>query len=327
MMLKQKTSLIWKAILFSSVLAASSVQAQFTYNNADLLVCFRNGGTYDFIVDAGPAATFATTPSVITISGTYYSTGSLNFAMSNTRDNVYFSAFGNENNTNILWATRARAFASPGTQSTPWAAQNYIAQGNTVSKIDGVGNSAMDYGSVHINPATNNTTTALVEQSAYNAGASQSFSKFITSAGNFNSFVGNIENLTPGGFSAGSTAVVSDLYRIIPTTNINGQPQAGAGTTWLGYFTFNPNGTVTFTPASLAPPSVPVITSFKRTGTTNKVTFTSGPSGTYSLIATNKLGGSTTNWPVIVSCPGSNGPTVLAEVTTSTNKFYRIKAQ
>lgn len=45
--------------LLAGLLAGEAVAGNLTnYTTGDVLLCFRNGGTYDLVVDAGPVSTF-----------------------------------------------------------------------------------------------------------------------------------------------------------------------------------------------------------------------------------------------------------------------------
>ncbi|MEI9962350.1 MAG: PEP-CTERM sorting domain-containing protein [Limisphaerales bacterium] len=139
----------------------------------------------------------------------------------------------------LLWVTKARS--DIGTQSSPWTANNFFAQGTTASRIDGIGGGGLDYGlSISAGPA--NTPSAIAIPYTFNFAGDTSYTLGIGDNGNFNgAFQGNIENTTPGSFTSGSTPVISDLYELDPA-------DAGSAGTYLGYFQLDPNGTLTFNP-------------------------------------------------------------------------------
>ena len=115
-------------------------------------------------------------------------------------------------------------------------------------------------------------------------------------AANFNNgtFSGNPENSTPGDFSTSGTVVRSDFYQMTPTASL------GKFGTFLGYFEFAPDGTMTYV---AYPSTVPVISSISRSGAVSTINYTTGLYGTYTLRGTNTLssGVSATNWPAITT--------------------------
>jgi len=89
-----------------------------------------------------------------------------------------------------------------------------------------------------------------------------------------------VEGVAPGSFG----------FLAVPSSTALTKPLD----TYIGTFTIAAGGTLTFT----AGPLTPVVTGITRSGNVNSVSFSTGLSGNYSLVYTNKLGGST-NWPVV----------------------------
>jgi hypothetical protein len=91
----------------------------------------------------------------------------------------------------------------------------------------------------------------------------------------------------------------------------------------------NTNGTMTFTRATAyVAPAAPRL-SLVRKGTTNMIMFGTANSATYTLHYTNAagLGVATHNWPAVTTNITGNGLTnAFKDVTTDTNRFYRVIA-
>jgi hypothetical protein len=79
---------------------------------------------------------------------------------------------------------------------------------------------------------------------SYNQGIASPLNNTI---GNVHGTWSNIEQLTPAGFAAGSTALVLDLYQYDPGTANLGQ--------YLGNFSLNPAGALLFTPVAVPEPT------------------------------------------------------------------------
>jgi hypothetical protein len=89
---------------------------------------------------------------------------------------------------------------------------------------------------------------------------------------------------------------------------------------YLGTFAINASGVLTYT----AGPPPPTVTGLARSGSLNTVSFATIPGVSYSLVYTNKLGGSAA-WPA-VSGPiiGDGSVDSLTHNTTTNGGFYRI---
>jgi len=220
---------------------ASTFAGPFVYNSRDLLLGFRNSSSAnDFIVDIGPASTYyGAAPGTFTIGGF---TGAQLTSVFGSMNSLSFSVFGDVRSSgdtsyplNTLWVSNPRL--DPNTQSNPWNRQSQFSQGNTASKIDGIGNGAITYSGT-IPADANNTLTTVNLPKTWNAGG-VSYSIGIGASGNFaNAFQGSVENTTALDFATSGGLVRSDLYELKPGT--------GQGT-YLGYFELSNSGTMTFT--------------------------------------------------------------------------------
>jgi len=115
--------------------------------------------------------------------------------------------------------------------------------------------------------------------------------------------------------------VRSDFYQIPPN-------DSGGAVKYLGYFELSTNGVMTYVayPTS-GTITAPAIISITRNGTTNTITFTTGATGTYTLLGTNTLTAPVSTWPAISSVPGNSSQQSLMDVNTNETGFYRVQAQ
>ena len=144
---------------------------------------------------------------------------------------------------------------------------------------------------------------------------------------------GNLEITTPASFT---TAVRSDLYEVRPTTDASGNPAdphtGTSGLAWyIGYFQFNPDGTMTFTrETATKPPPTQVTLNIIRTNNTSTISFGSSNGVTYTLCFTNSagLGTAVSNWPSQSGTISGDGTTKsFQDPTTDPARFYRVLEQ
>jgi hypothetical protein len=292
-----------------------------SYANEDVLLCFRNGGTYNLVVDAGPISTFTNASPNTRIPITQFSAAQLATAFGGV-DGLDWSAFTWDNNSSTLFVTRART--SVNLQSTPWPANNTGLQSGVAQNMSTIpGGANYIYNNVSINPSTAASVIEPQPSSGYIAGIGQSYFDALfggLSLPDFGgTFPGDPEISTPSDFDSSGTVVRSDLYRIPP----------GSGThnvTYLGYLEFAPDGSMTF----VLPIAVPVIKSISRSGNISTLDYTAGLYGTYTLRGTNTLDSGTapTNWPAITTLTsGDTSVRTYLDTDSGNNKFYIITAQ
>ncbi len=237
--------------------SAKAATVTTVYTQGDLLLGFHQSGTTnDLLVDIGPASNYINATSAFTISfgvipGTSTSVTNLSADLaavfgsswaSNTQTNLvqwgiagdtdHFTdgaTFGLPKNT--LFLTQAEA--TPGVQSTPL--QRF--KTGTAGTLDGTLNS-LATGSFGFSNSTStvNSTVATIQPIAQ----SNSWVSFNPGSNAFGTGY-NIEQL-PAGTNIGPTNSVLDLYQLQPNT-VNG----GNGT-YLGNFTLDSGGKLTFTP-------------------------------------------------------------------------------
>ena len=327
-MKKPKSIQLIQSVLCASALlltAATQVQANtFGYTNGNVLICFRKtpSGTADLIVNAGPISYFTNLAPNAKVSVNAYTGTQLGPVGTN---NLAWSAWAYFDYTasptglrNMMYMTSPRADLN--TQTTPYYCETYNAQGGTISKLGAISAGAVN----NANYSVLNTSTAVLESESYNY--NNSAVSYLIGLGNTldfrQTFQAAPDQYTPANFTTAGVPVRSDLYWLAPAT---GEPDAK----FLGYFELSTNGLMTYT----AYPSATVVTPgglhITRTGTTNRITFTTGSIGTYTLRGTNSLtsGTAMTNWPALSSVSGNGSSQTLSDVTTNSTRFYIITSQ
>ncbi|MGD0059303.1 MAG: DUF11 domain-containing protein [Verrucomicrobiia bacterium] len=287
-----------RSILFVAAalfLGQSALHANiFTYNNGDVLLVFRQPGQPNLEVNLGPVSQFinASPGSQTTISNfssaqlqaAYSSVAALNWAaISTIRGASVYSL-----PVNTLFLTNPRTNAT--TQTTPYNEQSTFQQasvGSLIATIAGFGSTegAVVWSSGTPANAISNTPNVVIipesDSSSYTSIAGDAGDL----GGNFNQ--GDIENLTPSPFTSGSTR--SDLYEL--------EPGSSPGT-YLGYFEFDPDGTVSFTAAGGASASSDIAVSKVASPTSvtvgSNVTYTlsvqnNGPAAATNVVLTDAL--------------------------------------
>lgn len=306
----------------------------------DLMVGFRKPGvgTYELVVDLGNVTNFVAMAPGTSISIANFSPTQLTDAFPNY-NNLNWSAFatftGQPNSTyggyqlDTIWFTAPRSDVN--IQTPPPARRSASAQSLVLSEIDSIGKGAHTT-SVNIGSNYVDNTSVLVKELASDS-HNINLSVFISdpqdpTVGDFGgNLPATVENVTPATFNS---PVVSDLYQSVPTGYIDPNSSTTTGAAYyVGYFTLDPAGTMTFTRASTvqAPPA-PQIVGISRVGTTSTIFFTTtNGTYTYSLCYTNSAGLNTSvsNWPASPNTIIGNGATnQLSDTTTDPFRFYRI---
>ncbi len=291
------------------------------YATGDVLLCFRNGQTKNLVVDLGQYATLSSGTPNQRIPITQLSASQIDFAFGDVND-LSWSAIGWLDD-NTLFVSRKRTALS--TQSSTPSSANSGLQGSAAQNMSAVPMGA-NYQFNNGPYIANSTSISVVEpQSAasYPAQQGKSYNSALFGGLSFPNFGGTLpsgdpEIATPPDFSAAGTVVRSDFYQI----------PSGVGTanvTYLGYFEFAADGTMTFV---AKPISVPVIKSISRSGGDSIITYTTGLYGTYTLCGTNVLSSTPTNWPAIATlASGDTSIHTITNTTTDDIRFYTITAQ
>jgi hypothetical protein len=231
-----KRTLLFKPALLALaalVVVGQPAHAALTFANGNLYLGFRatggTGATTDYVVNIGPASNFNTNLT-LTLAGISLDLTNTFGANWNTRSDVQWSIFGGTSSpNNILWGSKERT--NPLAQSTPIVRRANGAQGTTFSSIQAFG---LAYeGSTE----SSNLTGATVQLVA----STNSYASFYTSGNDFGWT--NLE----GSFANGTSGSVLDLYNLLPAAGGNG--------TYVGSFTLDNSGALTFGVASVPEPS------------------------------------------------------------------------
>jgi len=294
-----------------------------SYSTGDVLICFRNGGQNDLVVDAGQISTFTALAPNQRVSVSSYSPGILHYISTNS---VSWSAFTWLAD-NTLYVTRSRP--SPDVQATPWQDNTGSSQGLTSGRMGTIPPGTVDE-AAYIPPgagSTPNTSTAVVEgdissdNTDYVTGQSYRDALLGNSGGAFNgTFRGSPETTTGATFTKANVNSRADLFQMTPTSGF------GLGK-FLGYFELSTNGSMSYV---AYPNTVPVIKSISRQGNVNTITYTTGTYGNYILRATNIVIAATSklNWPAVQTLnSGDTSVHTCTDTTTDPIKFYSITAQ
>ncbi len=306
---------------------AVSVQAQFTYNSGDVLLCFRDTGaakTYDLVVDCGPVSTFVSLPAGQKIYLTnYYNPALLNTYVDSAYTNWAWSVCAASANYpptgNDLWLTNPRSVFSQ--QTSPLLTGSPNNNGPLASTIDGgtgLGNDAANT----FSDSPNQTTTAIVQTANANHKNSNSgcYEYYLLSR------VNGLANFQGGQVveqaSWSSLPARADFYQLL------GRPSTvnGSAGTFLGYFEISTNGSVVYTSG---PSPISKIVKITKSGNTTTIYFTTaGIGGTYTLVGTSNPQTPVTSWSAIGSSITGNGLTnSIQEISASTVRYYSIRAQ
>ncbi len=331
---------LWAALaLLPGCWLAHAQYFQYT-SHGDLLAGFRKpgAGNYELVVNIGnitnllalsPGSTLALTAySPAQLSDSFSSFGGLQWSVSATvvgAPGSTWDGFGRS----TIWYTLPRQAADVPT-SAPVRLSSHN-QASISSLIDSIGNNAFLI-SLGMGATNTDNNSTLVREPA---GGTRSLSTFVgdllnPSVGDFYGEMDTpVENTTPSDFT---TPVVSDLYESVP----GGYADPESGTTsgaayYVGSFTLNPDGTMSFTRASSsspATPPAPSITSVVRSGDTSTIYFTTASgSFTYTLYYTSSAGLSApvSQWAASpLSLAGDGSVDHLSDTTTNMDRFYRI---
>jgi hypothetical protein len=318
------------AILSLSNQAARALS--YSIDNSDVMLCFRGlsggGNPDDLEVDIGPVGNYLALPigGSTNLMVSFYSASQLTAAFGrSTYENIRFSAFATESDNTFsypyplfsTWLTYGRS--DPATQTVPFGRGNNSSMSSlATSKIQTVGVNASFYsGNTAVGPG--NTATAIEIPFANSA----CYEKTIVS-GNFSSASPvNVENTSPNPFT---NAIVSDFYIDVPLTKadaFDGNATTGSASL-VGYFTFQPDGSVTFTRA-VPRPTLSIVQS----GNQNTISFVAASTAKYTFSYTNVAGltAPLSTWPTNSTViTGDSTVHSFIDVTTDPSRFYSVTA-
>lgn len=358
----------WKVVAAGSLLIAEIAGAQ-TYFTADgfgdLVAGFRKTGAFtensELVVNMGNITNFLALSAGTTINISNYSTTQINDMCPDGLANLQWSAFSAFQPIGFPdgpWVTPVGSFPAAtvwytvprsdfDTQTTPPSRYSYNAQGSNLrQKILGINTGA---GSISQSLSVTNEFNNVLLVNEPVTFTDSILSAFIgdridPTLGDFGgqTFTFSVENTTPDPFDSASR---SDLYQSVPAESDSPDPFTGTTTGpayYVGYFTLNTDGTMTFTRAGSSsipnPPPVPVLhisTSFtlaEGSGSTQAnsiISFNTTNGATYTLYYTNAAGLNTprTNWPSItVPVAGDGAMHYFTNSSTDPSRFYSIGA-
>jgi hypothetical protein len=325
-----------------------ATKAQFAYTNNDLALGFRKTGihqeSYEVVVDIGSAPDYVNLQVGSTINVPNFTAAQLvpdsfaNFNYLNwsvtgfARTNTLFVLPGYVNNT--LWLTVPRV--SQNTQSTPPARLNYTSQGSVATQMKSILSGAA-YISTQTAAGADNAAKFIREPVNNSANLSAFIASVVDSSGSTlrDSWPMNVETTTQASFSGN---LVADFYEVRPTVDPQGNPitdphtgQTTGDAYYVGYFTLNSVGTMTFTRGSGTappPPTAPAL-SVARSASTTTVSFTSQNGVSYTLYYTDASGLNKpiSNWSSVANKITGDGSTKgFQDTTTDVFRFYRVGA-
>ncbi len=322
------------ALLVSFIAGDLTAGTLTNYAVGDVLICFRKadptsgaslGGT-NLVVDAGTISYFTnlapnTKVTIGNVNGTQLSQVGTN--------KVGWSAFAYfDDSASSPAVPRTLFITDPRSSLNAQTSPNNCGTGSqniqTIGQLASIANGAAN----NINFSPLNNSNAVLELDTYNAGAGAGAVSYYNGVGSSldlnGTFTYNFEQFTPAGFTFGGNPQRADFYWMYPVPL-----HTIASAIFLGYFEFNTNGVMTYTAYPSAAVTTPVIISFSRNGTTNSITFTTGPTGTYTLRGTNSIGltSARTNWPALASTLRTGSNITIKDIASSSNLFYVITAQ
>ena len=307
--------------------AAPSLTRAWTYNDGDVLLIFRESalpGTYpspnnDVEFDLGSITNFLgkTNGYTTTVTGWTLSDVTAVYGSDLTGVSVVLIAATSPTNaspTAYFSAALPQSFWLNGVEpyNTAYNVSPSVWQGFW-TKINSIGTrpglylpASQQTASYSFAPSSILSYDRIVSSDNYVAAGAQSLinTDWLPQFGGFAPFT--VEGVAPGSF--GFLAVPSSTAAVKPRD------------TYIGTFTIDNLGNLTFT----AGPPTPVVTGIARSGNTSTVSFSTGLSGNYSLVYTNKLGGST-NWPAVGgSLVGDGNTNSLTYTSADTAGYYRV---
>src|SRR5258708_18929118 len=307
----------------------------FTANDGDLMLGLRRNtsfGAYDeVVVNIGSVTNFlAQAPGTTNTVGNF-SPGQLTTVYSGGFANLQVSVFSSVNSSSwagfaatTYWVTRTNSGA-PNRAS-------FNFQGNTENQILSVAIGANNISSSSGSTNSQNNSVYVKETLA----DTSALTAFIGDPDGVGSYYGNfygtlgytVERTTPSIFTS---AARLDFYQSVPLGYLDPTTSRTNGAAYyVGYFLFNPSGTMTFTRAAAitsSPP--PPVLSITRSGNISTISFGTTNAATYTLCYTNSSGLTTsvTNWPSSsTNITGDGTVRSFMDTTTDSNRIYRVRA-
>jgi len=240
--MKPRSFLTTAAVAAAALLTAGqAARATLTYTAGDLFIGFQKTGTAtDLLVNIGNVALYSQLDGqsfAVNVGGAIGDDLVDTFGASwNTTSTLFWSVSGTTFNDvpdlNTIYLTKPRSNVT--NQTTAWISHTNNSQGDQVALLQGLAGAYRDNGE-----ATAGSTKATLQSTSL----ANSYASF--TQGTSTDFQwGNIE----ARFNNGTAGSVLDLYRITPS--LDSTPG-----TYLGKFTINDSGVITFTAAAVPEPS------------------------------------------------------------------------
>jgi hypothetical protein len=324
------------------ILLVNSVAAQpFVARNGDLLAGFRKTGShqanYELVVNVGNITNLEALLPGVSITISNFTSAQLSNAFSDYK-NLQWSvaaAFPGVAKwagfpSSTIWYTLARSDAQVQTQPPQRAAAGGQQQTRQAMVSVGIGASSI---SANLGTSNLENNFVLVREPINDPNNLTSFlaDSLNPAIGDFGSTLPfSIENATSSSFSA---PVRSDLYQSCPNGTVDPVTRRTSGAAYfVGYFTLDPNGTMTFTRASqstvVVPPPAPSL-SLTRSGTTTTISLSTTNAATYTLHYTNSTGliAPVSQWPAALQTISGDGSVKsFTDISADADRVYRVEA-
>ena len=276
-----------------------------TYQDGDVLLIFRESGFNDVEFDIGDISQFLNHPDGAPVTGWDLSAVTGVFGTDLTGVGVIVAATQARTNLNRL------AWLSSDNSSTIVNDVTASAwQGNLWSIIDSIGTRPLIYLAP---PSGTGWAYSIDPNGTYKLAA---YDNIVSANGVNGSALAQLGG--NAAFTVESTIPATVGFWQIQGTNANPRPSAA----YIGSFIAGAAGSLTF----VAGPLQPTILGITRAGNVSTVSFTTLPSGNYSLVYTNALGGSISTWPVVGASVAGDGANHSLTHTNSSDSagFYGI---
>jgi len=242
---------VWAALVAAAFATLPAHAAPVSYTAGDLFLAFRAtggaGATQDYVVNIGQASIYrnAATPFIVTGLGDIAADLDGIFEPEwSQREDVLWSVFGTPgpeaeggDPSRTLYATAPET--APYLRAAPLLRANSSAQAAPTNKLTSLASAYLQTAGVP-NQATTNSPVAIVQLTT----GVNSYASFQTGGSSFSYFSPSIE----GSFVNGAAASVLELYRLAPAAGAD----IGTAGDFLGTFTINASGALTFVPKSFA---------------------------------------------------------------------------
>jgi hypothetical protein len=284
-----------------------------TYQDGDVLLIFREFGFNDVEFDIGNISQFLNQPIGSTVPVTGWTLATATGVFGSDLTGVSFIVAATQAVTNsdrLAWLSSA----NPGAGATISDVTPSAWQANLWSIIDSVGTRPITY---QVPSSGTGWSYSIDPQGSYKLA---SYDNIVTddevNGGSIAEFGGHAP------FSVEGVIPASLGFWQIQGTNANPKPPAA----YIGSFIVDAAGDLTFTAGQAPTPTPPTILGITRAGGVSTVTFTTSPSGNYSLVYTNTLGSPISTWPVVGASVAGNGANQSLTYTNSSDSagFYGV---